>query len=112
MTMKTPSVRDGIERWEHQDLVIPLAISVRHWWTSDYVHAATPLVQPVIAAALVAAAVDGWQATEPTDFPTLFSRSRVRTTNTYWRWWITSAAIHLTRPVASPARRERLIPHG
>jgi hypothetical protein len=101
-------VRDSILRWEYQDLVIPLAISVRHWRTPDYVGAATPLVQPMIAAALAAAGHDGWHADEPTDLPTLFSRSQVRTTNTYWRWRITSATIRLTRRV----RRLRLIPHG
>lgn len=105
--------RDAIERWEYQDLVIPLAISVRHWRTPDYVGAATPRGQPIIAAALGAASRDGWQADEPTDLATLFSRSRVRTTNTYWHWRITSATIHLTRPVASPVvRQQRLIPHG
>lgn len=93
--------------------MIPLAIAVRHWWTSDYVGAATPLVQPKSAAALAAAAIDGWQADEPTDLPTLFSRSRVRTTKTSWRRWITSVTIRLTRPVTSPVvRRQRLIPHG
>ncbi|MGZ3598725.1 MAG: hypothetical protein ACXWQR_19765 [Ktedonobacterales bacterium] len=101
-------MRDSILRWEYQDLVIPLAISVRHWRTPDYVGAATPLVQPMIAAALAAAGHDGWHADEPTDLPTLFSRSRVRTTNTYWRWRITSATIRLTHRV----RRLRLIPHG
>lgn len=116
--MSEHTVRDGIERWENQDLVIPLAIAVRHWRTPDYVGAATPLVQPMIAAALAAAARDGWHADEPADFPTLFSRSRVRTTNTSWCWRITSVTIHLTRavpgavPFTGAVRRPRLIPHG
>lgn len=112
MTMIESGVRDRILRWEYQDLEIRLAISVRHWRTPDYVGAATPLVQPMIAAALAAAGRDGWHADEPTDFPTLFSCSRVRTTNTYWRWQITSATIRMTRPVRSPGRRQELIPHG
>lgn len=101
-------MRDSILCWEYQDMVIPLAISVRHWRTPDYVGAAIPLVQPMITTALAAASRDGWHADEPTDFPALFSRSRVRTMNTFWRWRITSATIRLTRPV----RRQRLIPHG
>jgi hypothetical protein len=106
--MEQPSVRDGILRWETQDLVIPLAVSVGHLRAADYVGAATPYVQPTIAAALAAAAADGGHADEPTDFPTLFSRSRVRTKDTYWTWRVTLATVRLTRPV----RRERLIPHG
>lgn len=100
----------GILRWESQDLVIPLAISIRHWQTPDYVGAAAPLVQPIIATALAAAARDGWQADEPTDFPTLFSRAQVRTTNTFLRWRVTSVTIHQKRPIR--VRHERLIPHG
>lgn len=110
--MNEHRVRDGIERWENQDLVIPLAIAVRHWRTPDYVGAATPLVQPIIAAALAAAARDGWHADEPTDLPTLFSRSRVRTTNTSWCWRITSVTIRLIRPVTCPVMQQRLVPHG
>lgn len=106
--MQKPSMRDHILRWDSQELVIPLAISVRHWRTPDYVGAATPLIQPTIAAALFRAARDGWQADEPTDFPTLFSCSRAHTTNTFFRWRVTSVTIRLTRPV----RRELLVPHG
>lgn len=101
-------MRLGILRWEYQDLVIPVAISVRHWRHSDYVGAATPRVQPVIAASLLKAAREGWQADEPTDFATLFSRSRVRTTNSFVRWRVTEVTIRLTRPIM----RGELVPHG
>lgn len=110
--MNEHGVRDGIERWENQNLVIPLAISMRHWRTPDYVGAATPLAQPMIAAALAAAACDGWHADEPTDFPTLFSRSQVRTTNTFWCWRITSVTIRLIRPLTRPVMQRSLVPHG
>jgi len=106
--MEERNVSRGILRWEYQDLVIPLTISVLHWRTPDYVGAATPRIQPMIAAALAAAAHEGWQADEPTDFPTLFSRSRVRTTNTFIRWRVTSVTIHQMRPI----RRKGLVPHG
>ena len=106
--MEERHVSRGILRWESQDLVIPLRISVLHWRTPNYVGAATPRIQPRIAAALAAAAREGWQADEPIDFPTLFSRSRVRTTNTFIRWRITSATIRLTRPV----RQQLVVPHG
>ena len=106
--MNEPRRPRGIFRWECQDLVIPLAISIRHWRTPDYVGVAAPLVQPIIAAALSTAARDGWHADEPTDFPTLFSRSQVRTTNTFMRWRITSVTIHQRRPI----QHDRLIPHG
>jgi hypothetical protein len=106
--MEERHVSRGILRWESQDLVISLRISVLHWRTPDYVGAATPRIQPRIAAALAAAAREGWQADELTDFPTLFSRSRVRTKDTYWTWRVTLATVRLTRPVS----RERLIPHG
>jgi len=106
--MEKRTVSRGILRWEYQDLVIPLTISVLHWRTPDYVGAATPRIQPMIAAALATAAREGWQADEPTDFPTLFSRSRVRTTNTFIRWRVTSVTIHQMRPI----RREGLVPHG
>lgn len=102
------NMRPGILRWESQDLVIPVAISVRHWRHPDYVGAATPHVQPLIAASLVAAAHEGWHADEPTDFATLFSRSRVRTTNGVFRWRVTDVTIRLTRPIM----REELVPHG
>ena len=106
--MQEQPIRDHILQWESQELVIPLAISVRHWRTPDYVGAATPLVQPTITAALIRAAGDGWQADEPTDFPTEFSCSRVRATNTFLRWRVVSVAIRMIRRV----RWERLVPHG
>jgi hypothetical protein len=107
--MNEPSRPRGVLRWERQDLVIPLAISVCHWRTPDYVGAAAPLAQPIIAAALVVAARDGWRADEPTDLATLFSRSQLRTTNTFMRWRVTSVTIRQARPVY----HERLIPpHG
>lgn len=106
--MNERSVSSGIPRQEYHDLVIPLGISVRHWRTSDYVAAATPLIQPTIAAALIFAAGEGWHADEPTDFATLFSRSRIRTTNTFIRWRVISATIRLTRPMG----RAFLVPHG
>jgi hypothetical protein len=89
----------GIIRWEGRDLVIPLAISIHHWRTPDYVGAAAPLVQPIITAYLREAAQDGWQADEPTDFATLFSRSRVRTRNNLFRWRVDSATIRQLRAV-------------
>ena len=106
--MHKQPIRDRILRWESQELVIPLAISVRHWRTPDYVGAATPLIQPAITAALIRAAGHGWQADEPTDFPTLFSCSRVRTTNSFLRWRVASVTIRVIRPV----KWERLVPHG
>ncbi len=103
---------DGaVRRWEgleFQDLLIPVTISVRHWRHPDYVGAAAPRVQPIILAALQAAAHEGWRADEPTDFATLFSRSRVRTTDSFLRWRIASVAIRLSRPVSWGP----LIPHG
>lgn len=106
--MKERSRSRGVLQWEYQDLVIPLGVYVRHWRTSDYVGAATPLIQPTIAAAVADAAYEGWHADEPIDFPTLFSRSRVRTTNTFLRWRVISATIRLSRP----AGMEWLVPHG
>ena len=106
--MQQRPMRDHILRWESHELVIPLTISVRHWRTPDYVGAATPLAEAPIAAALIRAARDGWQADEPTDFPTLFSCSRVRTTNTLLRWRVRSVTIRVSRPV----RQELLVPHG
>lgn len=106
--MKARGGSSGSVLWEYQELVIPLGIYVLHWRTPDYVGAATPLIQPMIAAALADAASEGWHADEPTDFPTLFSRSRVRTTNTFIRWRVTSATIRLTRLIGG----ERLVPHG
>ncbi|HLJ81797.1 MAG TPA: hypothetical protein VKT52_09950 [Ktedonobacterales bacterium] len=95
-------------RWEYQDLVIPLAISVSHWHHRDYVGAATPRAQPIIQASLQQAASEGWRADEPTDFPTLFSRSRVRTRNNVARWRLDSVMIRLTRADSSAP----LVPHG
>lgn len=106
--MQQHPTRDHILRWESQDLVIPLAISVHHWRTPDYVSAAAPLAQPTITAALMHAARDGWQPDEPSDFPTLFSCSRVRTTDTLLRWRVTSVTVRVIRPI----RWERLVPHG
>ena len=98
----------GIQRWEHQDLVIPLGLSVSHWRHPDYIETATPRVQPMIASALKSAFLSGWQADEPTDFATLFSRSQVRTRNTLLYWRIDSATIRMIRPL----REDRLVPHG
>ena len=39
------------------------------------------------------AARDGWHADEPTDFATLFSRSGVRSRDSYFRWQVDSATI-------------------
>lgn len=89
----------GISPWESRELVIPLDISVAHWHTPDYVGAAAPRVQPIIEAYLREAAQDGWRPDEPTDFATLFSRSRVRTRDNAVRWRVDSAAIRLTRGV-------------
>ena len=98
----------GIQRWEHQDLVIPLDLSVSHWRHPDYVQAATPRVQPMIVSAPKLAFQSGWQADEPTDFATLFSRSQVRTRNTLLYWRIDSATIRMIRPLWE----DRLVPHG
>jgi len=65
----------------------------------DYVGVAAPRVQPFIQAALLLAAREGWRADEPTDFSTLFSRSRVRTTNGFIRWHVSMVTIRLVRPV-------------
>ena len=98
----------GIQRWEHQDLVIPLGLTVSHWRHPNYIQAATTRVQPMIASALKVAFHSGWQADEPTDFATLFSRSQVRTRNTPLYWRIDSATIRLIRP----HREDHLVPHG
>jgi hypothetical protein len=87
----------GILAWESRELVIPLDVSVAHWRTPDYVGAAAPRVQPIIQSYLCEAARDGWRPDEPTDFATLFSRSRVRTRDNAVRWSVVSAAIRLTR---------------
>ena len=95
--------KSAVRRWEgleFQDLLIPVTISVRHWRHPDYVGAATPRVQPIILAALEEAASEGWRADEPTDFATLFSRSRVRTTVSFLRWRISSVSIRLSRPIS------------
>ncbi len=96
------------EGWEFQELVIPLTISVRHWRHPDSVGAAAPRVQPIILAALQKAAREGWRADEPTDFATLFSRSRVRITDSFLRWRISSVSIRLSRPISWGS----LVPHG
>jgi hypothetical protein len=106
--MEEHKLPDGIQHWEHQDLLIPLGISVIHWRHPDYIGAAAARVQPMIASALSAASRSGWQADEPTDFATLFSRSQVRTKNTALRWRIDSATIRQIRPI----RAEHLVPHG
>ncbi len=93
----------AVRRWEgleFQDLLIPVTLSVRHWRHPDYVGAAAPRVQPIILAALEEAAREGWRADEPTDFVTLFSRARVRTTDSFLRWRISSVAIRLSRPIS------------
>ena len=89
----------GIVQWESRDLDIPLSLSVMHWRHPDYVGVAAPRVQPFIQAALLLAAREGWRADEPTDFSTLFSRSRVRTTNSFIRWHVGMVTIGLVRPV-------------
>ena len=89
----------GMMDWEGRDLVIPLAISIRHWRNPDYVGATAPRVQPIIETYLHDAAQDGWRADEPTDFATLFSRSRVRTRNNLFRWRVDSTTIRLLRAV-------------
>ncbi|MGO8948775.1 MAG: hypothetical protein ACLQUY_14205 [Ktedonobacterales bacterium] len=99
---------DGIQRWEHQEILIPLDISLIHWWHPDYVAAAALRVQPMIAAALTEARHSGWHADEPTDFATLFSRSQVRTRNSVLRWHVDSVTIRLLRPIWN----EYLVPHG
>ena len=97
-----------ILRRDSRELVIPIAISVTHWRHPDYVGTATPRVQPIIQQALQKAACQGWRADEPTDFATLFSRSRVRTRNSYLRWRVDSVTIRLIRGI----QEERLVPHG
>lgn len=96
------------EGLEFRDLVIPITISVRHWRHPDYVGAAAPRVQRIIVASLEEAAREGWRPDEPTDFATLFSRSRVRTQDSFLRWRISSVAIRLTRLVSG----SDLVPHG
>jgi|GEM_PF-1570201 len=92
-------MRTSAHRWETRDLLIPLAFSVMRWPHPDYVGAATPRAQSLIAARLAVAAGDGWTADEPTDFATLFSRSRVRSRNTLVRWRVESVTIRVTRRV-------------
>ena len=87
-------------RWETQDMVIPLAFTVMRWPKPDYIGAATPRAQSMIAARLAVEAGDGWTADEPTDFPTLFNRSRVRSRSTLLRWRVDSVAIRVTRRVS------------
>lgn len=90
-------------RWETQEMLIPLAFSVMRWPHPDYVGAATPRAQSLIAARLAVAADDGWTADEPTDFATLFGRSRVRSRRLLLRWRVDSVTIRMTRRV--PYRR-------
>jgi hypothetical protein len=98
----------GIQRWETKGPAIPLAISIIHWGHPNPVKAITPLEQPIIQASIDRAALDGWRADEPIDFATLFSRSQVRTRNTFLRWRVDSMTIQMTRPIWD----EHLIPHG
>jgi hypothetical protein len=86
---------------ESRDLVIPLDITVRHWRTPDYVGAAAPQAQAIIASYLRDTAREGWRADEPTDFATLFSSSRVRTRDTFLRWRVDSVTIRLWRTVTN-----------
>jgi hypothetical protein len=107
--MYEPSAKStGIQRWETKGLAIPLAISIIHWGHPNPVKAITPLVQPIIQASIDRAALDGWRVDEPTDFATLFSRSQVRTRNTFLRWRVDSVTIRMTRPISD----DLLIPHG
>jgi hypothetical protein len=92
-------MRTSAHRWETQDVLIPLAFSVMRWPKPDYVGAATLRAQSMIAARLAIAAGAGWRADEPTDFATLFSRSRVRSRNTLLRWRVDSVTIRMTRRV-------------
>ncbi|HEY1388952.1 MAG TPA: hypothetical protein VGF38_10440 [Ktedonobacterales bacterium] len=96
-------MRTSAYRWETQEVLIPLAFSVIRWPNPDYVGAATPRAQTIIAARLAIAADEGWRADEPTDFPTLFSSCRVRSHNTLLRWRVDSVTIRMTRRV--PYRR-------
>jgi hypothetical protein len=91
----------GILRWEGKDLVIPLTISISHWRTPDYVSVAALLAQPIIMTYLREAALDGWHADEPTEFATLFSRSGVRSRDSYFRWQVDSATIRMLRAVSN-----------
>src|SRR5690348_11251072 len=86
-------------RWETQEVLIPLAFSGMRWPKPDYVGAATPKAQSLIAARLAIAADDGWTADEPTDFPTLFNRSRVRSRGALFRWRVDSVTIRVMRRV-------------
>jgi hypothetical protein len=45
-------MRTSAYRWETQDVLIPLAFSVMRWPKPDYVGAATPRAQSMIAARL------------------------------------------------------------
>lgn len=89
----------GILRWDSQNLVIPLTISVAHWRRGSYVEEAATQVQPIIQSRLEETAREGWQADEPSDFPTLFSRSQVRTRDCLFHWRIDSVTIRQIRPV-------------
>lgn len=107
--MYEPSTKlTGIQRWETKRLEIPLAISIFHWGHPDPIEAVVPVVQPIIQESIDRAAQDGWRADEPIDFATLFSRSEVRTRNTFLRWRVDSVTIRMTRPIWD----EHLVPHG
>lgn len=66
----------GMIHWEGCDLEIPLAISIRHRRTPDYVGVVATSAQPIIKTYQHKAARDGWRPNEPTKFATLFSRTR------------------------------------
>jgi hypothetical protein len=104
-----PKQPPGMWGWEHRQLVVPLRISVRHWRHPDYVGAAAKRAQPIIDASLRDAVSEGWHADEPTDFASLFSRSRVRTRDTLLHWRVTSATMRLLRPIPSHLD---VVPHG
>jgi hypothetical protein len=93
-------MRTSAYRWETEEVLIPLGFSVMRWPKPDYVGAATPRAQTIIEARLAIAVDDGWTADEPTDFATLFSRSRVRSHNTLLRWRVDSVTIRMTRRVS------------
>jgi hypothetical protein len=94
--------------WESKNLVIPIRISISLRRNPDYIDVAALRVQPFIQASLAEALREGWQADEPTDFATLFSRSQVRTKNTLTRWRIESVTVRLIRAIDD----ERVVPHG
>ena len=104
---KAHSVLRGVVL-DRRDLVIPLAISVNRWRHPNVVVAAASSIQPLILAALMEAAREGWKADQPTDFATLFSRSQVRTTVKLLHWRVTSVTIRLTRSIYAHSRYSSL----